>query len=444
MARVHYVCSGMTCAKTFAATAASTRSADAGRYVSADGQNEIDYEKSLYYGRDPRGPRAVVARNHIVRSSDGVCDVCRRPVYTRVCPVCHNPIPPGAEDEGNRIFVVLGPKAVGKSHYIAVLINQLKNYVSAEFNGVLSAASDSTTLKYRDMYYKRLYEEKRKLPPTKSFEDSDEGREPLIYYLRIFDSDHPKVYTFAFFDTAGEDLATTGRMMSLNINSFISRAAGIVYLVDPLQLKYVNQRVHVENKPEVGPDVTDILDNICQIIRTNNKVGPRSKIDIPLAVVLTKSDVLFKSPEDEEEDKVLFGQCSSLHIPRERGKFDRENCEQIDAELTEYLRRCAGEGFIQTVNGFQDHCAFAVSSLGCNPVGSSLPRGVSPMRVEDPFIWLLNREGMRRRTRPNGSRTSWRTGSRPSRRRTPKRRPPRKRRSWKRGRSPRTTAGSPA
>ena len=137
-----------------------------------------------------------------------------------------------------------------------------------------------------------------------------------------------------------------------------------------------------------------MLNNISQIIRTNKKLSPKARIDIPLAVVLTKSDVLFKNPEDEEEDKVLFGQCSSLHIPRENGKFDEENFKQIDAELSEYLHRCLGDNFIQTVGGFSDHCFFAVSALGCNPVGSSLPRGVSPMRVEDPFIWLLNREGL--------------------------------------------------
>ena len=107
---------------------------------------------------------------------------------------------------------------------------------------------------------------------------------------------------------------------------------------------------------------------------------------------LTKSDVLFKAPENEEEDKVLFGPCSTLHIPREHGRFDKENFDQIDTELEEYLRRCLGDNFIQLVNGFSDHCFFAVSALGCNPTGNSLPRGVSPMRVEDPFIWLLNRE----------------------------------------------------
>ncbi len=393
MAKVHYLCSGQTCAKTFASTVASTRNADLMKYVSKDGQNEIDPEKSLYYNKEPNGQDVVIAKQHIIRNSSGLCDVCKRPVYTRVCPVCHNLIPPGAEDEGNKIFVILGPKGVGKSHYIAVLINQLKNFVSKEFNGVLNAATDNTTLKYRDMYYRRLFEEKRKLLPTRSFDVSDDSREPLIYYLRMFDAKEPKVFTFAFFDTAGEDLVSTNTMMARNIDAFISNAAGIVYLVDPLQIRYINQRIHVDNKPPVGPDVSDMLNNICQIIRSNKKLKASERIDIPLAVCLTKSDVLFKSPENEEEDKVLFDPSSSLLIPREHGKFDEENFDQIDAELEEYIHRCLGDNFIQIVNGFKEHCYFAVSALGCNPTGNSLPRGVSPMRVEDPFIWLLNREG---------------------------------------------------
>ena len=394
MNNVHYLC-GQSCAKQFASMAFSTRNKELMRYVSRDGTNEIDPEKSLLYDRNPEGPDAVIAKQHIIRNSSGLCDVCKRPVYTRVCPRCHNIIPPGAEEEGNKIFVILGPKGVGKSHYIAVLINQLKNYVSTEFNGVLNAATDSTTMKYRSMYYHRLFEEKRKLLPTKSFDVSDEAREPLIYYFRIFDGDKPQVFTFAFFDTAGEDLVSSDRMMSTSMNNFIARAAGIVYLVDPLQVKYINTRIHVDNKPEVGPDVSDVLNNICQIIRTNKQLKARDRIDIPLAVCLTKADVLVKAPEYEEEEKVLFPLGSSIFIPREHGKYDKENFDQIDAELEEYLRRAVGDNFIQTVNGFEEHCYFAVSALGCNPIGNTLPRGVSPMRVEDPFIWLLNREGLR-------------------------------------------------
>ncbi len=395
MSKIHFVCTGPSCARTFATSAVSSRDEKALLYVSKDGQHEVDREKSLIFGKDPYGPDAIIAKQHIIRDASGFCDICRRPAYLRVCPTCHNMIPPGAEEDGNKIFVILGPKGVGKSHYIAVLINQLKNSISSEFNGVLNAANDSTTIRYRDVYYHRLFEEKRKLLPTLSFGSSDDSREPLIFYLRILNGEKPQVFTFAFFDTAGEDLASTNRMMSLNLNAFISLASGIVYLVDPMQVKYINQRIHVDNKPEVGPSATDILNNICQIIRANKKIKGKDKIDIPIAVSLTKSDVLFKVPENEEESKVLIGLSSALHIPREFGKFDKENFDQIDVELEEYIRRTIGPEFLQTVRSFKDHSFFAVSALGCNPTGSSLPRGVSPMRVEDPFLWLLSKEGLR-------------------------------------------------
>jgi GTPase SAR1 family protein len=395
MSAIHYVCTGPSCAKTFASTAFSTRDESKLQYVSKDGMNEIDREKSLIFGRDPYGPDAVVARQHIIRNSSGLCDVCKRPVYLRVCPVCHNIIPSGAEEDGNKIFVILGPKGVGKSHYIAVLINQLKNAISGEFNGVLNAANDSTTIRYREVYYHKLYEEKRKLSPTLSFGESDDAREPLIFYLRILDGPKTQVFTFAFFDTAGEDLTSADKMMKMNLNAFISLASGIVYLVDPMQVKYINQRINVDNKPAVGPSANDLLNNICQIIRSNKKIKNKDKIDIPIAVSLTKSDVLFKIPENEEEDKVLIGLNSSLHIPREYGKYDKENFDQINAELEEYIRRTLGPDFIQTVRGFQNYSFFAISALGCNPTGSTLPRGVSPFRVEDPFLWLLNMEGLR-------------------------------------------------
>jgi GTPase SAR1 family protein len=395
MNNIHYVCTGPTCAKTFASNAISTRNEKAMMFVSKNGVNEIDREKSLVFGKDPFGPDAIIAKQHIIRNPSGFCDVCRRPVYLRVCPTCHNMIPPGAEEEGNKIFVILGPKGVGKSHYIAVLINQLKNVISTEFHGVLNAANDSTTIKYRDVYYHRLFEEKRKLQPTLSFGSSPDAHEPLIFFLRILNGDKPQVFTFAFFDTAGEDLVSTNRMMQVNLNAFISLASGIVYLVDPMQVKYINQRIHVDNKPNVGPSATDILNNICQIIRNNKKLKNKDKIDIPIAVSLTKSDVLMKIPENEEESKVLFGLGSSLHIPREYGKYDAENFAQIDAELEEYIRRTVGPEFLQLVRSFKDYAFFAVSALGCNPTGSSLPRGVSPQRVEDPFLWLLSREGLR-------------------------------------------------
>ncbi|MCL2317522.1 MAG: hypothetical protein FWC44_00495, partial [Methanomassiliicoccaceae archaeon] len=308
-------------------------------------------------------------------------------------------IPQGAEEEGSTVFVLLGPKGVGKSHYIAVLINQLRNSFSPEFGATMSPATDRTTLKYRDMYYKRLYEEGRKLAPTLSFEQSKESREPMIYYLRFLGGDFPRVYTLAFFDTAGEDLDSTGKMMGLNLNSFISRASGIVFLVDPLQIPFINNRIRMDNKPPVGGNVANMLSDISNIIRTNHGLKMKDQIPIPLAVVLTKADVLMKVPENDEENSILFGPNSSLNIEREKGKYDKTNFDQISAEIEEYMRRAVSKGFVQTVKEFKEHSYFAVSALGSNPTGNVLSRGISPMRVEDPFIWLLNCESLEEKKR---------------------------------------------
>lgn len=383
---IHYQCTNPSCTKRFLRELTVEQSK---KYSCGKDDEEIDVENTIFLGKDPLGGDVTTTKQHIIRNSSGMCDICERAAYKRLCPVCHNPIPPGAEDQGNTVFVILGPKGVGKSHYIAVLINQLKNSFSPEFGATMSAATDKTTVIYRDVYYRRLFEEGRKLSPTLSYEESRDSREPMIYYLRFLEGDRPKVYTLAFFDTAGEDLDSANKIMGLNINSFVSRASGIVFLVDPLQIQYINSRIRMDNKPNTGPNVAEMLANIANIIRTNNRIKPRDKIDIPLAVALTKTDVLMKSPENEEEAKILFGINSALSVDRERGKYDRSNFEQISSEIEEYMRRAISREFTQTVKEFSSHSYFAVSSLGSNPTGSVLTRGISPMRVEDPFIWLL-------------------------------------------------------
>lgn len=98
-----------------------------------------------------------------------------------------------------------------------------------------------------------------------------------------------------------------------------------MYLVDPLQNRNINSRINIDGKPEVGPDEADMLNNVCQAIKASEKMRSlgKGKIEIPIAVCLTKSDVLFKKPENGEEDKVLFGPGSALKIPREHGGTTR-------------------------------------------------------------------------------------------------------------------------
>lgn len=389
---VHWMCTGANCAHRFAQTVKATHNTELEKYVSHDGLNEIDLELCMINGKDPTGPDAIITRRHIIRNTSKICDVCGRITYYRACPVCHNDIPPGVEDHGNSTFIILGPKGAGKSHYMGVLINQLKNSIAKEFEATLNPANDSTSLNYRDKYHETLFNKKRILPPTESLSKGDSSRETLVYHFRLFDQ--KKVYTIVFMDTAGEDLTSIDSMNNLNLSPYISMAAGIIFLVDPLQIEGIRNRISVKNLPAITGDVTGILDNISRIIRTNKQIRSREKVDIPIAITLTKCDVLMEPPSSDEEASVALPPCSAVRIPRRRGEFDAEIFEQIDIELEEYCRRHIGEEFVQAVNGFEKHSYFAVSSLGNNPSGMELSRGITPIRVEDPLLWLLHTEGM--------------------------------------------------
>ena len=375
---IHYQCVNKSCTRMFV-RAIDEGKIDKGKaYRSIEDDEEIDVENSTFLGKDPDGEGAVKTKQHIVRDSSGICDMCRRPVHKRLCPICHNPIPPEAEGGKNNIFVIIGPKGSGMSHYTSVLINQIKNSFAQEFDAIVVPASDKTTIKYREYYFKQLYEGGRKL----SSNDRNSLMEPMIYYVRFPNKNLPDA-TLAFFDATNE---------GIQLESFISNASGIICLIDPLQIPYVNERIRTDNKPRPSEDIVKTVSAISGTIRSAMNISSNSKIPIPLAMAFTKSDVLMKVSENDEEEKVLFGTGSSLRIPRERGIYDKENFMQIDAELYEYLKRSVPKEFIDIINGFEKYCLFAVSSLGWNPEGVILDRGISPFRVEDPLIWLLGNQ----------------------------------------------------
>jgi hypothetical protein len=117
------------------------------------------------------------------------------------------------------------------------------------------------------------------------------------------------------------------------------------------------------------------------------------KIGIPLAVVVTKCDVLIKEPTNDMEEGVYLGSDSAINNPRKYGVFDDENSLQISAEMEAFLDRVSEGQFPMAVkNDYKDYRYFAVSALGSEPDASGNISGVSPIRVEDPMLWLMERE----------------------------------------------------
>ena len=392
LSQIHYSCSNPECTKAFLETCSASELRRYGSRYKPD--EEIDVEKSEYLGLDPRSPDAVTTCEHIIRGSlNGACDVCKSKNTAKLCPKCHAPISAGAEENGTTIYVIMGTEGCGKSHYLASLIKSIEEIYPGEFRIPFEAASEKTVIKFDREYRGRVFLEGKCLPPTPSY-DITESRDPLLYNLG--GENHAINRTVAFLDTSGSDLDLSNKLSFLNVSTYISGASGIMFLVDPMQIPTIRERLGLPTTEGQFPDMADTLNYISEIIRDRNKLRTKDDIAIPLAVVLTKVDLLMRSANGAEDEDALFGPESSLHIEREHESTDTVNINQIGAEVEEYFRRNVGQEFLDEVNKYTTHQYFAVSALGGDTAEGKLIKGVEPYRVEDPVIWFLNSNERRR------------------------------------------------
>lgn len=384
MKKLHYMCPNPECSSGFVNACGPSERA---RYVTkAPPFKEIDYEKSMFLNKDPAGADAVFAEGHIVRSSrGGVCDICRNKVSTALCPMCHGVLPPECA-YGTSIICFVGAAGTGKSHVMAMMMRDLADTVGPEFGFRISPASEASRTKAVEKYVNRLYVERTVIPSTKPYSGStEEEKAPMMFF-----AGKPINRAVAFMDTSGTDLEVGKNLNIYNISSYIGGATGLVFTVDPTRIPDIAARMGFPKPAKYNP--VEDLRKVRDIVYSTNQMKPGKSIDIPLAIVLTKVDLLLGTSNDKEQDEVMFGPESSLHLERAKGKYDAETTANIGAEVEEYLRRVLGDEFINTVEGFDRHEYFAVSSLGGEPLPNGRINDLGPFKTEDPLIWLLLRD----------------------------------------------------
>lgn len=317
------------------------------------------------------------------------CPGCGLLSRDRLCPSCHNMLPYYYGDTDNYIFAVIGAKETGKSHYIAVLIDYIMNVLTESFMFSISAANDETSRRYKEDFRNKIFEQHRTILATQSGSVNRNVREPLIYELRFHDDKTrlTKTVTIVFFDTAGEDLNSED-MMNV-VNRYIYNASGIIMLLDPLQLKGVRASLPEGTPlPEVNTEIETIIARVGRLIGKAKGLRDKDKIDIPLAVAFAKTDAIMPllSP-----GSLIKQQGAHYSL----GKFDAIDCRNVNDEIEALINQWAGNAFLSDVaNKFSKYNYFGLSALGCNPHATGVIDKVIPLRVEDPFLWLLWQQGL--------------------------------------------------
>lgn len=328
------------------------------------------------------------------------CPECGSSTHAFICPSCHNKLPESTLQGKDMIISVVGSRDTGKSHFIGVIINELIERISVKFGGAMEGFNDSM-MRYKAGAYQKLYLDKQKLDLTKSsLQDVNNGAyRPLIFTLKLkrksFFRTAIDSYTLVFFDTAGEDMNDEDTMST--VNKYICKSAGIIFLLDPLQIPAVRN--------QLAPDVVmrassvdwrqatrsdDIMSRVSKLIRNERGMPGEEKIDIPVAIVFSKFDVI--------ADLIPRGSTILEPSPHCYEKaFDRKDGYNVDMEIRSLLMEWEAEAFLSQVDvNYHKYSYFAVSSLGMNnnPKEERRIDRPRPHRIEDPLLWLLKEKGV--------------------------------------------------
>jgi hypothetical protein len=277
-------------------------------------------------------------------------------------------------------MALIGTKASGKSHFIAVVLHELEHRIGPRFKGSLTALDDPTRNRIDQDLYPRLYKSGVVLEATQSARGNAATREPLVARLTL----GQKSSNLVFFDAAGEDL------QSLDIMErearYITQSDGLILLVDPLQIQAVRDDLEGSVElPDLTADVYVMLGRLAGLIREARGIPADKPIDVPLAIAISKIDAL---------RGLLPENHPVFSLPKHDGLFDQTIARNISESLRADAVGWVGErldGFLKAE--FAHYAFFGVSALGESPVAGRLRNGVAPHRVEDPVLWMLDQWG---------------------------------------------------
>ncbi len=333
--------------------------------------------------------RVLPAQDRFVEQSR--CSTCHQISRKRLCPHCHMEMPHTTGQFRNLIFAVIGAKEAGKSHYLAVLIDQIRKHVGPALDILLEPLNDGTIKRYREDFYEPIFRRGRVINATHSALADSRVQMPLVYSLTLSGKDLfgrrriKGVVTLVFFDTAGEDLNDEDTMST--VNKYIYRSDGIILLLDPLQLLRVRDQLNGSvSLPSQNTETTDIISRTTKLILAGRELPADAMVSTPLAVAFSKFDAV----------ESLVDPQLQLHAePDHFAGYDCADFEAVNAEMQSLLMAWDDQTILhQVATRYKRFGYFGLSALGCNPQGDrKIPR-VLPRRVEDPFLWLLHQHGL--------------------------------------------------
>lgn len=366
--------------------------------------NYINPREMLYLCINAKCMDSPALGGHIIanpkpdRNGFCTCDKagCGRTTSTKVCPHCKTVLPHTITDSPTKIISIVGASSSGKSYYVGSILRKIIDeglFSELKFDNVTRIATIWADKKSPTEYTKRfrsLMDNFRILKPTEKITDIVKDNPPLLIEMSV-EKKKIERNTFSFFDAAGESFHDTSDLAA--ITPYIAHSEAVILILDPRQIQKVNSEVTaaIPGLPTVSTvTYTEILNNAIQIIRDDTRNRNR-KIKIPLCIAFSKWDLVIETP-GLLPDGLVCGQASQQMTTG----YDAQRIDTISNEIRSLLKQQWKEANLVDLaeQNFETVKYFSFSAWGSSNSGKPGAPAIASVRVEDPLLWVLHRNGI--------------------------------------------------
>ncbi|HEL1838512.1 TPA: hypothetical protein U1346_000825 [Streptococcus suis] len=320
----------------------------------------------------------VVSESNL--SPMGIFSEDGRPLIA-ICKYCyenseHTEIPEEIFRGDYKTFVIAGSKGVGKTELFTLMTDDIQRYGHKYFEGDSVSYIESSEEKSRRRQRIENLKRNGRLEGT-----ANDSRESIIFKVK---SSSSKEDVYSIYDAAGERFDDYSSS-TLASHAYFKYAKGIFLLIDILQLSAVKARISPERRTEYSgtrnQDISSLVSNVTKIIRSSRNISQGVKISVPIAVILTKVDVIlddFSDIFDEGFVKIGFTKDKSI-----------ERIEQINQVTEKFLNNIGEVALLSQLRSeYSNIKFFTLSSRGLN-FEAGEDEDIESFLVELPLIWLM-------------------------------------------------------
>jgi len=281
---------------------------------------------------------------------------------------------------------LIGTTEVGKTHWIYSTQDRM-----AHFGGGVTPLDGYTDGAMKEM--KNLLEGE-KIALARTMRPAPNEIVPPYLFTASIDKGEKRL-VLALCDVDGERSGIFGEAGKMR---YLTASHGLVFIVDPLQIPSVRQQFG-NNLPPDAPAYPE--DQISPLNNLLNALGAiaRPKYETPIAVVVSKGDVLRKV--DQKLNERLWS-SPYYQSTGSNPRYDMALHWQVQFAVRDFLWQHYRDLVVKIEHNFKNFAYFCMAPTGSSAkqVAGADGREVkrfakfSPWRVEEPFFWIMSELGV--------------------------------------------------